>query len=118
MKQIALALAASLASAPAKAGVFVKVESNASYTGNDYTSRTTDLHVGYEGDVGDLGYYIQGGPALVNGDAVDGSTEFSGKGGVTIAASEKFDVYGEVSFITDEDADNAYGTKIGAKYKF
>ena len=118
MKKIALALAASLASAPAMAGVFVNVESSASYTGNDYTSRTTDLHVGYEGDVGDLGYYIQGGPALVNGDAVDGSTEFSGKGGVTIAASEKFDVYGEVSFISDEDADNAYGTKIGAKYKF
>ena len=118
MKKIALALAASLASAPAMAGVFVNVESNASNTGNDYTSRTTDLHVGYEGDVGDLGYYIQGGPALVNGDAVDGSTEFSGKGGVTIAASEKFDVYGEVSFISDEDADNAYGTKIGAKYKF
>ena len=118
MKKIALALAASLASAPAMAGVFVNVESNASYTGNDYTSRTTDLHVGYEGDVGDLGYYIQGGPALVNGDAVDGSTDFSGKGGVTIAASENFDVYGEVSFISDEDADNAYGTKIGAKYKF
>ena len=118
MKKIALALAASLASAPAMAGVYVNVESNASYTGGDYTSRTTDLHVGYEGDVGDLGYYIQGGPALVNGDAVDGTSEFSGKGGVTIAASEKLDVYGEVSFITDEDADNAYGTKIGAKYKF
>ena len=118
MKKIALALAASLASAPAMAGVYVNVESNASYTGTDYTSRTTDLHVGYEGDVGDLGYYIQGGPALVNGDAVDGSSEFSGKGGVTIAASEKFDVYGEVSFITDEDADNAYGTKLGVKYNF
>ena len=118
MKKIALALAASLASAPAMAGVYVNVESNASYTGTDYTSRTTDLHVGYEGDVGDLGYYIQGGPALVNGDAVDGTSEFSGKGGVTIAASEKLDVYGEVSFITDEDADNAYGTKIGAKYNF
>ena len=118
MKKIALALAASLASAPAMAGVYVNVESNASYTGGDYTSRTTDLHVGYEGDVGQLGYYVQGGPALVNGDAVDGTSEFSGKGGVTIAASEKLDVYGEVSFITDEDADNAYGTKIGAKYKF
>ena len=118
MKQIALALAASLASAPAMAGVYVNVESNASYTGNDYTSRTTDLHVGYEGEVGELGYYVQGGPALVNGDAVDGSSELSGKGGVTIAASEKLDVYGEVSFVTDEDADNAYGTKIGAKYKF
>ena len=62
MKKLALALAASLASAPAMAGVYVNVESNASYTGTDYTSRTTDLHVGYEGEVGDLGYYIQGGP--------------------------------------------------------
>ena len=118
MKKIALALAASLASAPAMAGVYVNVESNASYTGNDYTSRTTDLHVGYEGEVGDLGYYIQGGPALVNGDAVDGSTDFSGKLGASVAASEKLDVYGEVSFVTDETADNAYGTKIGAKYSF
>ena len=118
MKKLALALAASIASAPAMAGVYVNVESNASYTGNDYTSRTTDLHVGYEGDVGDLGYYIQGGPALVNGDAVDGSTDFSGKLGGTVAASDKLDVYGEVSFITDEDADNAYGTKLGVKYNF
>ena len=118
MKKLALALAASIASAPAMAGVYVNVESNASYTGNDYTSRTTDLHVGYEGEVGDLGYYIQGGPALVNGDAVDGSTDFAGKLGASVAASEKLDVYGEVSFVTDETADNAYGTKIGAKYSF
>ena len=118
MKKLALALAASIASAPAMAGTYVNVESNASYTGNDYTSRTTDIHVGYEGEVGQLGYYIQGGPALVNGDAVDGSTDFSGKLGASVAASEKLDVYGEVSFITDETADNAYGTKIGAKYKF
>ena len=118
MKKIALALAASLASAPAMAGVYVNVESNASYTGTDYTSRTTDLHVGYEGDVGDLGYYIQGGPALTGADGVDGTTEFSGKLGASVAASEKLDVYGEVSFITDEDADNAYGTKLGVKYNF
>ena len=118
MKKIALALAASLASAPAMAGVYVNVESNASYTGTDYTSRTTDLHVGYEGEVGDLGYYIQGGPAITGADGVDGTTEFSGKFGASVAASDNLDVYGEVSFITDEDADNAYGTKIGAKYNF
>jgi len=118
MKKIALALAALTASAPAMAGVYVNVESNASYTGTDYTSRTTDLHVGYEGDVGALGYYIQGGPALVGSDGVDGTNEFSGKLGASVAASEKLDVYGEVSFITDEGADNAYGTKIGAKYSF
>jgi len=118
MKKIALALAALTASAPAMAGVYLNVESNASYTGTDYTSRTTDLHVGYEGNAGDLGYYIQGGPALVGADDVDGTTDFSGKFGASVAASEKLDVYGEVSFITDEDTDNAYGTKIGAKYKF
>ena len=118
MKKIALALAASLASAPAMAGVYVNVESNASYTGTDYTSRTTDLHLGYEGNVGQLGYYIQGGPAITGADGADGTTDFSGKLGGSVAASEKLDVYGEVSFITDEDADNAYGTKLGVKYNF
>ena len=118
MKKIALALAATLASTPAMAGVYVNAESNASYTGNDYTSRTTDIHVGYEGEVGALGYYVQGGPAFSAADGADGSTDFSGKLGGSVAASEKLGVYGEVSFKTDETADNAYGTKIGAKYSF
>ncbi len=118
MKKIALALAASLASAPAMAGIYINAESNGSYTGNNFTSRTTDLHIGYEGEVGQLGYYIQGGPAFTSPDGADGNTDFSGKLGGSIAASEKFDVYGEVSFLTDETADTAYGTKIGAKYKF
>ena len=118
MKKFALALAATIASAPAMAGVYINTESNASYTGNDFTSRTTDLHIGYEDSVGDLGYYIQGGPAFVNPDGAEGDTDFSGKGGLSIAATEKLDVYGEVSFVTDETTDTAYGTKIGAKYKF
>ena len=118
MKKFALALAATLASTPAMAGVYINAESNASYTGNDYTSRTTDLHIGYEGEVGALGYYVQGGPAFTAADGADGSTDFSGKLGGSVAASEKFDVYGEISFVTDETDDNAYGTKLGAKYKF
>ena len=118
MKSIALALAATLASTPAMAGVYVNAESNASYTGNDYTSRTTDLHIGYEGEVGQLGYYVQGGPAFTAADGADGNTDFSGKLGGSVAASEKLGVYAEVSFKTDETADNAYGTKIGAKYSF
>ena len=118
MKKIALALAATLASTPAMAGVYVNVESKAKYTGSDYKSTRTDLHIGYEGKAGQLGYYIQGGPALQAADGVDGTTDFSGKGGVKIAATEKLDVYGEVSFVTDETTDTAYGTKIGAKFKF
>ena len=118
MKKIALALAATLASTPAMAGVYINAESNASYTGNNYTGRNTDLHLGYENSVGSLGYYIQGGPAFTSPDGADGNTNFSGKLGGSVAASEKFDVYGEVSFLTDEVADTAYGTKIGAKFKF
>mgnify|MGYP003108598137 CR=1 FL=1 len=119
MKTIALALAAtSFASAPAMAGVYVNAESNASYSGTDYTSATTDLHIGYEGNVGKLGYYVQGGPSITAADGADGTTNLSGKLGGSVAASEKFDIYGEVSFAQVEDADNTYGTKIGAKYKF
>ena len=51
-------------------------------------------------------------------DGADGDTDFSGKGGLNIAASEKLDIYGEVSFVTDEVNDTAYGTKLGAKFKF
>ena len=118
MKKIALALAATLASAPAMAGVYINAESNGSYTGNNFTGRSTDLHLGYEGDVGSLGYYIQGGPAFNSPDAADGDTDFSGKGGVSVAANEKLDIYGEVSFLKDSVNDTAYGTKIGAKFKF
>ena len=117
MKRIALALAATLASTPAMAGVYLNAESNASYTGSDYTSRTTDLHIGYEGEVGSLGYYIQGGPSLTAADGAEGSSNLSGKLGASVAASEKLDIYGELSFAQVEDADNTYGTKIGAKYK-
>ena len=118
MKRIALALAATLASTPAMAGVYLNAESNASYTGSDYTSRTTDLHIGYEGEVGSLGYYIQGGPSLTAADGAEGSSNLSGKLGASVAASEKLDIYGELSFAQVEDADNTYGTKIGPKYKF
>ena len=111
-------MAATLASAPAMAGTYVNVESNAAYTGNDYTSRTTDIHVGYEGEVGQIGYYIQGGPAITDVDAGNGETNLSGKTGLSFDATEKLSLYGEVSFAQHEDTDNTYGTKIGAKYSF
>jgi len=119
---IALAALLGVGSAPALAGgLYTNVESNASYTGSDFTTRTTDVHLGYEGDLGteSFDYYVQGGPAFVADDGVDGTTQFSGKLGANVAASEKLDVYGEISLLTaDGDVDNSYGTKIGAKYKF
>ena len=120
MKKLALVLASTLASTPAMAGPYVNVETNANYTGSDYTSRTTDLHVGYENELGALAFYVQGGKTINAADGVDSDSNWSGKFGGSVAATDKLGVYGEVSFnnIFDEDTDNSYGTKIGAKYSF
>ena len=122
MKTLALALASTLVAVPASAGVYVNVENNGSYDGADYTGSTTDLHVGYEGTVDKLGYYIQGGPAIVATDgAEDTDTQVSGKVGASVAATEKLDFYGELAVLTadsDTDNDNTWATKVGAKFSF
>ena len=104
----------------AMAGPYVNVETNAGYSGNDYNSATTDLHVGYEGPIGETAaYYIQAGPAIVSADGEDTTTEFSGKAGVGVDIAENVNVYGEVAFITvDGSDDNDYGLKVGVKYSF
>ena len=84
MKFIALAaMTASTALAtPATAGVYLNVEANSSLTGNEYTSTTTDVHVGYE-KAADNGssFYIQGGPAVVAEQGEDSDWRLSGKVG-------------------------------------
>ena len=122
MKRLALALAAtSFATAPAFAGAYVNVESNAGYTGSEYDNRTTDLHVGFEGGNDTFGYYVQGGPAIVadEGDA-DTDSRLSGKTGLSVNAGENLNIYGEISVLTPEadDDDKSWGTKLGAKYSF
>tara|TARA_B100001939_G_scaffold122220_1_gene105953 strand:- start:384 stop:758 length:375 start_codon:yes stop_codon:yes gene_type:complete len=117
------AAAAAIAFAPAAAlaGPYVNVETNAGWTGSDYSGATTDLHVGYEGAVGDTGasFYVQGGPAFVTPDGEDAETVFSGKAGVGVPVSDALGLYGEVSFATGiDDADTGYGGKLGVKYNF
>jgi len=118
MKKLALVLATTLVSTPAMAGPYVNVETNANYTGSDYTSRATDLHIGYENTLGSFAYYAQGGKTINAADGVDSESNFSGKLGASVSATDKLGVYGEVSFAQVEDADNTYATKLGAKYSF
>jgi|TARA_R100001530_G_C4240305_1_gene135091 hypothetical protein len=119
MKRLALALASTFFAAPAFAGVYVNVESNAGYTGSDYESRTTDFHVGYEDTAGAVDWYVQGGPAVISVDGADNDNQMSGKLGANVAATEKLGFYGEISVVTaDGDVDNSWGTKIGTKYSF
>ena len=116
---LAAVAAAPLFAGAALAGPYVNVEANAGWSGDDYTGATTDLHVGYEGSTGALGYYVQGGPAFVNVDGQEGDTQFSGKVGASVAATEDVSLYGELAFISsDDEIFENVGGKLGVKYNF
>ena len=125
IKSTIAAVAASpfLLAGAAFAGPYVNVESNISYPDGDYSGATTDLHIGYEGALGEKAdFYVQGGPSFVAVDGTDGSEgEISGKLGVSVAATENIGVYGEISGVTaeasNEDVVN-WGAKLGAKFVF
>ena len=109
----------SMSAGAAMAGPYVNVEANAGWTGDDYSGATTDVHVGYEGALGSGSYYVQAGPAIVAVDGEDTETRFSGKVGVGVPVSDALGVYGEVSFLTADDADDlGVGGKLGVKYNF
>ena len=117
----AAAAAAPLFAGAALAGPYVNVEANAGWTGSDYNGTATDLHVGYEGALGEsASYYVQGGATLVSPDGGETDTVPSGKAGIGVAVTEKLGAYGEVSFVGsgDSDIDRGYGAKAGLKYTF
>ena len=117
---IAAVAAAPLFAGAALAGPYVNVETNAGWTGDDYTGATTDLHVGFEGDLGETAsYYVQAGPAVVAVDGSDTETQFSGKAGLGLDVADNLGVYGELSFLTADDSDDlGLGGKLGVKFNF
>ena len=117
---IAAFAAAPILASAALAGPYVNVEANAGWVGDDYSGTTTDIHVGYEGSVGDIAsYYVQAGPAIINVDGEDSETQFSGKVGLGANLTDSVGVYGEVSFLTAADEDDlGVGGKLGVKYSF
>ena len=111
----AAAAALSMSAGAALAGPYVNVETNAGWTGDDYSGATTDFHVGYEGALGDsASYYVQGGASVVSPDGGESDTVPSGKAGLGFAVSDALGAYGEVSFVGsgDEDIDRGYGAKL------
>ena len=125
-KSTIAAVAASpfLLAGAAFAGPYVNVESNLSYPDGDYSNATTDLHIGYEGSLTEnADFYAQIGPAFEAVDGTDGTeTQFSGKVGVNVAATDSLGVYGELAGITNEDSSGDdivdWTAKVGAKFVF
>ena len=126
IKSTIAAVAASpfLLAGAAFAGPYVNVESNISYPDGDYSSANTDLHIGYEGSLTESAdFYAQIGPQFGAVDGTDGTeTEFSGKVGVSVAATDALGIYGELAGVTDEasngDDEIDWSAKVGAKFVF
>ena len=123
IKSTIAAVAASpfLLAGAAFAGPHVNVEANSGWTGTDYTGTNTDLHVGFDGALGEkASYYVQGGATVTAPDGTDGDTVPSGKLGLSASLTDALGVYGEVSFVGsgDENVDRGYGAKAGVKYSF
>ena len=117
----AAAAALSMSTGAAFAGPYVNVEANSGWTGSNYTGTNTDLHVGYEGDLGEsASYYVQGGATVTSPDGGEADTVPSGKAGIGVGVTDSLGLYGEVSFIGSgkDNVDRGYGTKAGIKYSF
>jgi len=113
-----IVLAVAAVSSPVLAGPYVNVETNSNFTGSDYQSTATDLHLGWEGEANDLAYYLQGGKTIKAADGKDSDSNWSGKTGASFPVTEKLKVYGELNFAQVENADNNWGTKLGTKFTF
>ena len=107
------------AAAPAVAGPYANIENNSSWLDSEFGSGVTEVHAGYAFD---NGVYFQGGPAYISVDGEENTTEYSGKVGYSRDLSEDLNLYGEVSFVTEDqefefDQLN-FGTKVGVTYTF
>ena len=123
MKFLAILPAAAILAAPAVAGPYANIESNALSVGTEYEGSVIETHLGYEGELGEsTSWYVQGGPALVFPNGDDASTELSGKIGIQTSFTEKLSGYAEVAAITggEIDFDEAITTnvKTGLTYRF
>tara|TARA_B100001287_G_scaffold270406_1_gene269147 strand:+ start:612 stop:968 length:357 start_codon:yes stop_codon:yes gene_type:complete len=117
IKKVLTLAAVSALTSPVFAGFYGNAEFNQTNNGSEWGGNGIDLHVGYEGIVGEkASFYLQGGPYVSNPSVGKAKTNFSGKLGGGYDITEKLNGYGEFSLVTDTT--NTYGTKVGLKYKF
>ena len=122
MKNALIAISTLAFAAPAVAGVYVNVEANSGWAGEDYAGTLLETHVGYENALGNSSsWYIQAGPAISFPDDAEQVGAASGKVGLNVAVTKRLSAYGEVSAMTPEGLELeglGVGTKAGLKYSF
>ncbi len=71
---IASGLLLGMAHGAAIAGPYVNIENNSGFSGSDFVGTSTDYHLGFEGESGSVGYYIQGGATTFAPDGASAET--------------------------------------------
>ena len=119
MKSLLIGAASAVAFAPAAiAGPYINLESNSGFLGSEYGGSVLEAAIGADIALNeDAGLYLQAGPAFILPDGGDNDTQFSGKGGINVAVTEKLGAYAEYGFMTTDD-DLASNVKLGVKYSF
>jgi len=122
-KAAAVVCVACLGASSAIAAPYVNVENNSGFTDNDFLGGATDLHVGYEHEIGDSAViYLQGGPRFNHIVDEDTEREYSAKVGGAVDITDHLGVYGEVLAVTNDrefSTDSILlGTKAGVTYAF
>ena len=119
MKSLLIGAASAVAFAPAAiAAPYINIESNSGFLGSEYGGSVLEGHIGADIALNeDAGLYLQAGPALILPDGGDNDTQFSGKGGINVAVTEKLGAYAEYGFMTTDD-ELASNVKLGVKYSF
>jgi len=103
--------------APAIAGPYVNVESEAGFSGSDYVGSYVHSHLGYEQKVGtNTKVYGQIGPTVVFQDNQALSTRLGAKVGGKVVITPKADLYGEFKMVTGDAS--KYAVKGGVTYRF
>jgi hypothetical protein len=118
MKAIALAaLALSALATPALAGPYVESKHEFKGTDDDYKKAVHQGRIGYEGKVGALTPYIEGGLGVSYPDGGESETFTAIEVGSKIKFTNKFSGYGKFENIMYDDKDD-WKVEVGTKYKF
>jgi hypothetical protein len=119
MKAIALAaLALPMVAAPALAGPYVESKHEFKGTDADFSKQVHQGRIGYEGKVGSLTPYIEGGAGIVYPDGGGQETFTALEVGSKVKITDQFSAYGKWENIFNEDSTRDWKVEVGTKYKF
>ena len=117
MKPLLIAMAASVAAAPAFAGPYVKTKSEFFGQGDNYHRSINQARVGYETEVGQFKPYVEVGGGVVTPDSEDTLGLFAFQVGTTFQVNDNLQGYALVE-ILHFDSKNHWEGVIGTKYTF